>query len=148
MAKSNVRIVTSIEGYKKLKEYIDNYIKEHSGNKDLINLLDKIDLKYESNRQCYLGWNDYNWNQYSNENVELVMNGLFELIDNNYSYRFYRLGRENDDYEEYHFDSTLESEKNLEYPNITREFDDRYICDILHREKQNADLSRDDFDYE
>lgn len=147
MTKSNVRIVTSINGFKKLKEYIDNYIKEHLENKDLTNLLDKIDLKYESNRQCYFGWNDCNWNQYSNENVELVMNGLYKLLDNNYSYRFYRLDREKDDYEEYHFDSTLESEKDLEYPNITREFDDRYICDALHREKQNADLSKEDYDY-
>lgn len=148
MTKSNVRIVTSINGFEKLKEYINNYINEHPENKELMNLLDKIDLKYESNKQCYFGWNEYIWNQYSNENVELVMNGLFELLDNNYSYRFFRLGEDKDDYEEYHFDSTLESEKDLEYPNITRQFDDRYVCDILHREKQNADLSKEDFEYE
>ncbi len=148
MAKSDVRIVTSINGFEKLKEYIDNYIKEHPENNELTNILNKIDLKYESNKQCYFGWNSYNWNQYSNENVELVMNGLYELLDNNYSYRFFRLGENKDDYEEYHFDSTLESEKDLEYPNITRQFDDRYVCDILHREKQNADLSKEDFDYE
>ncbi len=148
MKKSDIRIVTSINGFEKLKEYINNYINEHPENKDLMNLLDKVDLKYESNKQCYFGWNSYNWNQYSNENVELVMNGLYELLDNNYSYRFFRLGENKDDYEEYHFDSTLESEKDLEYPNITRQFDDRYVCDILHREKQNADLSKEDFDYE
>lgn len=146
--KSNVRLVTSINGYKKIKEFIDNYIKEHPKNTNLINLLEKTDLKYESNKQCYLGWNDYNWNTYSNENVELVMNGLFDLIDNNYSYRFFRLGEEIDDYEEYHFTSTRESEKNLEFPNIKREFDDNYIYDILQREKQKADLYKEDLDYE
>lgn len=148
MTKSDVRIVTSINGFEKLKEYINNYIKEHPENKELMNLVDKVDLKYESNKQCYFGWNQYNWNQNSNENVELVMNGLFELLDNNYSYRFYRLGEGKEDYDEYHFDSTLESEQNLEYPNITRQFDDRYVCDILHRQKQNADLIKEDFDYE
>lgn len=148
MTKSDVRIVTSINGLEKLKEYINNYIKEHPYNRELTNILDNPDLKYESNRQCYLGWNNYNWNEYSNENVELVMNGLFELADNNYSYRFYRLGEEKDEYEEYSYNSTLEGEEDLEYPNITRQFDDRYVCDVLHREKQNADLSKEDFDYE
>ena len=148
MTYSNVRIVTSINGFKKLQEYINDYIKEHSGNKQLTNILDNIDLKYESNKQCYFGWNGYNWDEYFNKNVELIMDGLRKLECNNYSYRFYRLGEDKEDYEEYHFDSTLESEKDLEYPYITREFDDRYICDILHREKQNADLSKDDFDYE
>ena len=76
------------------------------------------------------------------------MNGLFELADNNYSYRFYRLGEEKDEYEEYSYNSTLEGEEDLEYPNITRQFDDRYVCDVLHREKQNADLGKEDFDYE
>lgn len=148
MTKSDVRIVTSINGLEILKEYINNYIKEHPNNRELTNILDNPDLKYESNRQCYLGWNNYNWNEYSNANVELVMNGLFELADNNYSYRFYRLGEEKDEYEEYSYNSTLEGEEDLEYPNITRQFDDRYVCDVLHREKQNADLSKEDFDYE
>ena len=40
MTYSNVRIVTSINGFKKLQEYINDYIKEHSGNKQLTNILD------------------------------------------------------------------------------------------------------------
>ncbi len=145
---ANVRIVTSINGYNKIKEYIDNYIKEHPENKNLINLLEKTDLKYENNKQCYFGWNNYNWNEYSNENVELVMNGLYELSDNNYSYRFCKLGEEIENYEEYYFDSTQESEKNLEFPNIKREFDDSYIYNILQIEKQKKDLDKEDLDYE
>lgn len=148
MNKSDVRIVTSINGFEKLKEFINNYIKEHPENKELSNLLDKIDLKYESNKQCYFGWNRYNWDNFHNKSVELIMDGLMELEDNNYSYRFYRLGEDREDYDEHHFDSTIESEKDLEYPNITREFDDRYICDILYREKTNAIESKEDFEYE
>ena len=148
MSYSDVRIVTSINGFKKLQEYINNYIKRNPGNKQLTNILDNVDLKYESNKQCYFGWNRYDWDWYFDESVSIVMAGLIELENNNLSYRFYRLGEDKEDYGESHFDSTLESERDLEYPNITREFDDRYICDILHREKQNADLSKDDFDYE
>lgn len=146
--KSDVRIVTSINGFKKLKEYINTYIKEHPENKELSNILDKLDLKYESNKQCYFGWNEYDWDEYFNKSVELVVNGLMELEDNNYSYRFYRLGEDKEDYDEHHFDSTVKSEQDLEYPNITRTFDDRYVCDILHIERQNADLNKEDFDYE
>ena len=118
MTYSDVRIVTSIDGFTKLQEYINNYIHEHSENKQLTNILDNIDLKYESDTQCYFGWNGYNWDEYFNKNVGLIMDGLRELEFNNYSYRFYRLGEEVDDYEEHYFDSTLESEQDLEYPNI------------------------------
>lgn len=145
---SDIRIVTSINGFNKLKEYINNNIKEHSENKQLINILDNIDLKYESNKQCYFGWNGYNWDEYFNKNVELIMDGLKELENNNYSYRFYRLGEDKEDYEEQHFNSTIESEKNLEYPNITREFDDRHMCDILYMEKSNAMINKEDYEYE
>ena len=148
MSYSDIRIVTSINGFKKLQEYINNYIHEHSENKQLTNILDNIDLKYESNKQCYFGWNGYSWDEYFNKNVELIMDGLRELECNNYSYRFYRLGEDMDDYEEHHFDSTIESEKDLEYPNITRQFDDRYVCDILYMQKSKSIESKEDFEYE
>lgn len=148
MNKSDVRIVTSINGFKKLKEYINTYIKEHPENKELSNILDELDLKYESNKQCYFGWNEYNWDEYFNKSVELVTDGLMELEDNNYSYRFYRLGEDKEDYDEYHFDSTKKDEQDLEYPNITKEFDDRYICDVLHIEKSNSIESKEEIEYE
>ena len=148
MTYSDVRIVTSIDGFTKLQEYINNYIHEHSENKQLTNILDNIDLKYESDTQCYFGWNGYNWDEYFNKNVGLIMDGLRELEFNNYSYRFYRLGEEVDDYEEHYFDSTLESEQDLEYPNITRQFDDKYVCDILYMENSKAIESKEDFEYE
>ena len=148
MTYSDVRIVTSIDGFTKLQEYINNYIHEHSENKQLTNILDNINLKYEGDTQCYFGWNGYNWDDCFNKNVGLIMDGLRELECNNYSYRFYRLGEDMDDYEEHHFDSTLESEQDLEYPNITRQFDDKYVCDILYMEKSKAIESKEDFEYE
>lgn len=138
MAKSDVRIVTSKKGFEVLKNFVENYIKEHSEEKDIINLLEKIDLKYENSKQCYFGWNEMtNWNEYFNKSVGTISNGLMELEEHNYSYRFYRLGEDKEDYEEYHYDATREGEQDLEYPNIIREFDDRYICDIIHRQISN-----------
>lgn len=146
MSKSDVRMVTSINGFNKLKEYIDTYIDVHYENEELENLLNKIDFKYENDKQCYFGWNNYNWNEFEDENIQILDNGILELEDSNYSYRFYRLGKETFDYEEYFFDSNAEGENNLEYPNIIRKFDDDYMINILH--KQNTLEDKEDFDYE
>ena len=138
MAKSSVRIVTSKKGFDVLKEFVDNYIKEHSQEKDIINLLERIDLKYENSKQCYFGWNEMtNWNEYFNKSVCAISDGLMDLQEKDYSFRFYRLGEDKEEYEEYHYDATREGEQDLEYPNIIREFDDRYICDIIHKQKFN-----------
>lgn len=135
MNKSDVRIVTSKSGFEVLKSFVENYIKENSNEKDIKNLLQKIDLKYENSKQCYFGWNEFsNWNEYLNKSVSAIMEGLMELEDNNYSYRFYRMGEDKEDYDEHYFDAEREGEQDLEHPNITRKFDDRYVCDIIHRQ--------------
>lgn len=144
MSKCDVRIVTSKNGFEVLKSFVENYIKENSKENDIKNFLEKFDLKYENNKQCYFGWNELsNWNEYFNKSVRAIMDGLMELEDNNYSYRFYRLGEDKEDYDEHHFDADREGEQDLEYPNITREFDDRYICDIIHRQKQLEESKED-----
>lgn len=139
MSKSDIRIVTSINGFEKLKQFVNSYINKNM-NDDLIkNLLEKCDLQHRSNRQCYFGWNEYKgWEEYTNSSVAAIMEGLRFLEETDYSYRFYRLGEDKEDYDEHHFDSTKEGEQNLEYPNITREFDDRYVVDILYQEKYNT----------
>ena len=136
MTKSDIRIVTSINGFAKLKQFIDSYINKNMDDNSIKNLLEKCDLQHRSNKQCYFGWNEYNnWNEYYNKSVDAIMEGLRFLKDNNYSYRFYRLGEDKEDYDEHHFDSTKEDEQNLDYPNITRQFDDRYMVDIIYRQR-------------
>ncbi len=144
MSKSDVRIVTSKNGFEVLKSFVENYIKENSKENDIRNLLEKFDLKYENSKQCYFGWNELsNWSEYFNKSISAIMDGLRELENNDYSYRFYRLGEDKEDYDEHHFDADREGEQDLEYPNITREFDDRYICDIIHRQKQLEESKED-----
>jgi len=136
MNKSDIRIVTSINGFKMLKQFVNSYINKNMNDASLKNLLEQCDLQYRSDRQCYFGWNGYNnWGNYLNKSAEVIMEGLRFLEQNDYSYRFYRIGEDKEDYDEHHFDSTKEGEQDLEYPNITREFDDRYMCDILHTQK-------------
>ena len=134
--RSDIRILTSVEGFEKLNQFVKSYANKNVNDKSIINLLEKCDLQYRSNKQCYLGWNGYdNWNEYFNKSVAVIMEGLSYLKDNDYSYRFYRLGEDKEDYEEHHFDSTKTNEQNLDYPNITRQFDDRYMVDIIYRQR-------------
>ena len=65
--------------------------------------------------------------------------GLKHLEENDYSYRFARLGEDYDDYEEKYYDSDSEKENYLEFPSVLREFEDEYIMDLL---KVNDNLEK------
>lgn len=136
MSKSDIRIVTSINGFEKLMQFMKSYINKNANDDSIKNLLEQCDLQHRSNKQCYFGWNEYyNWNDYRNKSAEAIMDGLRFLEQNEYSYRFYRLGEDKEDYDEHHFDSKKEGEQDLEYPNITRQFDDSYMYNLFHIQK-------------
>ena len=61
------------------------------------------------------------------------------LEENDYSYRFARLGEDYDDYEEKYYDSDSEKENHLEFPSVLREFEDEYIMDLM---KVNDNLEK------
>ena len=52
--RSNIRIITSKDGYEKLKEFVTNYLKEH--NEDY-NLLEECDIRQKGKNQVNFGWN-------------------------------------------------------------------------------------------
>lgn len=95
--RSDIRIVTSKEGYEKLKEFVTNYLKEH--NEDY-NLLEECDIRQEGKNQVYFGWNYLKWYEGSYKEVDAIMEGLNYLGENEYSYRYSRIGESYDDYEE------------------------------------------------
>lgn len=146
MAKSDVRIVTSMEGYKMLQQFIKSCINKNENDISIKNLLDDC-FKHQNHKQCYFGWNEYsNWDGFRDKNSELIMEGLRFLEDNGYSYRYYRLGEDKEDYDEHHFDSEKKGEQDLEYPNIIRKFDDRYIVDILYTQKSRELQDKEDLE--
>ena len=59
------------------------------------------------------------------------MSGLDYLEENNYSYRYARIGENYDDYEEKYFESDEEEEQDLEYPSMTRYFEDEWIVNQM-----------------
>ena len=134
--RSDIRIVTSKEGYEKLKEFVTNYLKEH--NEDY-NLLEECDIRQEGKNQVYFGWNYLKWYEGSYKEVDAIMEGLNYLGENEYSYRYSRIGESYDDYEEQYYDGNKEKENYLEYPNFIREFDDEYVLNLI-RDKQEMKL--------
>lgn len=126
--RSDIRIVTSIDGYEKLKEFVKKYLEEH--NEDY-NLLEKCDIKQEGKKQIYFGWNSVKWYENDYDDVDAIMEGLNYLGENEYSYRYSRIGESYDDYEEQYYDGNKEKENYLEYPNLIREFDDEYILSLI-----------------
>lgn len=118
--RSDVRIVTTIEGYKKLNEFVKNYIKDT--NED--NLLEDCDIKRKNDEVIYFGWDWVKWYENCNTDVDAIMKGLEHLKRNDYSYRYARLGEDYEDYEEQFFDSNRESEPKLDSLYFIREIDD------------------------
>ena len=142
--RSDVRIVTSKNGFEKLKEFVENYLKEK--NEDY-NLLKECDIKKEGNNQCYFGWNWIKWYENDYAEIDAIMEGLNHLGEEEYSYRYMRIGEDREDYDEQYYDGDKESEQDLEYPNLIREFDDEYVYDLIKDEQTNElEENKEDID--
>lgn len=132
--RSDVRIVTSKKGFKVLDDYVKKYLREHDKNRNW-NLLKRPDIKKESPYTTYIGWNCLKWYEYSDYvDVDAIMTGLAYLKENDYSYRYSRIGENYDDYAEEYYESNNEEEQDLTFPSVIREFDDDYVFEDLERE--------------
>lgn len=134
--RSDIRIITSKDGFEKLKEFIKEYLKD---NKEDYNLLEECDIKEEGKEQCYFGWNYVKWYEHSYPEVIAIMEGLNHLGENEYSYRYMRIGESYDDIEEQSYDGKKDENIYLEYPNMLREFDDNYIIESIKENQIESD---------
>lgn len=132
--RSDVRIIVSKNGYEELKKYVDNNLPVEEKK---YNLLENTDLKLFKDDQVLLGWNSVKWYEYSDfKEVDSIMNGLKDLQEKEYSYRFARIGEQMDDIEERYVDGNNDSNIYLEYPAIDRYFyDDHFIIESEKEEE-------------
>ena len=72
-----------------------------------------------------------------------VNNVLDYLKENDYSYRYSRIGENYDDYDEEYYESNREEEQDLTFPSVIREFDDDYIFQELDYQ---SNLRKDDME--
>jgi len=141
--RSDVRIVTSQEGFEKLEEFVKEYLKEYN---EQNNLLDDCDIKQVGKKQCYFGWNYIKWYD-GYHDVDAIMEGLEYLSENEYSYRYMIIGESYDDIEEKFYDGVKDEKIYLEYPNIIREFDDDYVLkSIQGKQLDNIEQDKDEID--
>lgn len=141
--RSDVRIVASKKAFDRLNEIINNKIE----GTNVDNLLDYCDVKNIGNEVCYFGWNDIKWYQNCEgyEDIDAVENALEQLIDEDLSYHFARIGENIEDYDERSNDGDFDDMLNnsyLPYPYITRYFDDEYIDEkiehVNYKAKENG----------
>lgn len=135
--RSDVRILTSKKGFAELNKYVNNYLKD----KNEYNLMENIQYKKENDFCCCFGWNWVKWYENSYDSVTAIMDGLDHLKENEYSYRYARIGENYDDYDEHYYESEKEEEQDLEFPTVIREFDDDYVSASI--EKCNSDIELD-----
>jgi len=142
--RSDIRIITSKDGFERLKEFIKGYLKD---NKEDYNLLEECDIKEEGKEQCYFGWNYVKWYEHDYPEVIAIMEGLNHLGENEYSYRYMRIGESYDDIEEQSYDGEKDENIYLEYPNMLREFDDNYIIEsIKENQIENEEKNKEEID--
>ena len=137
--RSDVRIVTSKKGFKELTKFVNDYMKD----KNEYNLLDNIQHKTDNKYSCYFGWDYVKWYQESYDGVIAIMKGLEHLKDNNYSYRYSRIGENYDDYDEHYFESDIEEEQDLEYPSFIRGFDDDYVRENMKKIDKQMEIQNE-----
>lgn len=134
--RSEVRIITTKEGYEKLKLYVKEYIENKVKPEERYNLLENCDIEEKDDKMCYLGWNYIKWYDNCFPEVDAIEDGLNKLEEDDISYRFARIGEDYDDIEEKNYDSSKENDF-IEYPDIIRQFNDEYILDMIHNVEQS-----------
>jgi hypothetical protein len=135
---SDVRILTTKKGYNELNKFVNEYMQKL--NHEECNLMKNLDIKEENKFEIYFGWNEVKWYEGIYSNVDAIMNGLSDLEDKDYSFRYARLGERYDDYDESCYESDTE-EQELEYPCLLRKFDDDYTIDCLITNDIDEDLT-------
>lgn len=141
--RSDVRIVTTKKGFNELKKFTDKYLKDRKYTYG--NLLDNLEINRETKYSKYFGWNSIKWYEgiEGYDDIDAIMDGLNHLAENNYSYRYARIGESYDDYEQLDYESDIESEQDLEYPSINRGFDDNYIFQMFDLQKKNKNIEQE-----
>lgn len=139
--RSDVRIITTKKGFNELKKFVNKYEKEKNVK---YSLLDNLDVNVDNNFEKYIGWNSLKWYEDIDgyECVNAIMKGLDHLEEDNYSYRYARIGENYDDYDESYFESSKEEERMLEFPSVIREFDDNYTKLLL--EENQKEISKNE----
>lgn len=138
--RSDVRIITTKDGYKELRKYINEYLKVNNISEErYFNIINSPDIKIQNNKEICIGWNDIKWYWYPD--IDAINYSLNKLEENKYSYRFSRMGESLNDIEERCFTSEKnKKEAELDFPAIERYFDDEYLREKIEVDKEKEEV--------
>lgn len=94
-----------------------------------------MDVVHRIKDAIYFGWNDIKCYE-TYDGVFPIMSGLKNLQENQYSYRYMRIGEDYGDVDECFFDGKNDENIDLEYPSMIRRFDDKYVFRCMNRSKE------------
>lgn len=140
--RSDVRISTTKKGYKELRNFVADYLKNHKrqDGTEYPNLLDMVDIQEENSRQVYLGWNNLKWYDDDFIDVQAIMKGLDYLENHDLSFSYARMGESYGDYDrKFNDGKDIEEGNYLEGPSINWSFDDDYTEYLMHENDKNKD---------
>lgn len=132
--RTDVRFITTKQGYNELKKYIKENSEKDKGLEDLLEYLD-MDKRVKD--LVVLGWNNLR-----GDGVDSIIKFTSELYNKDISFRYYGLGEEITDIEEISHTSKTDEIKYIPYPSIIREFDDNYLNRELKCYAQNYDKEK------
>lgn len=121
--RTEVRFITTKEGYNTMKKYINENSENNHGLEDL---LEDVDMEKKVKDLVVLGWDSLR-----GDGVEALNEITLDLYDKDISYRYFSLGENIQDIEESSHTSKKDKNKFIPYICITREFDDKYLTQEL-----------------
>lgn len=115
--KSDLRVITTKEGFKVLNDFVTK-----KNDKLGFNIIEKLNINKEFKNLVYIGWNRLNGTA-----TDIIEESLYELEDNDISFRYCCIGENLDDIQEKQY--TSEKDENLHIPSISyiRDFDEEYM---------------------
>lgn len=104
-----------------------NNLTEKINNETIQDIIKSADINKSYGDIFYIGWN------YIDEpTAELIENSMFELEEQDISYRLTIIGEYDEEIEEYHHTSLNDEEKSIPYPSVIRTFDEKDMEEQLN----------------
>lgn len=104
-----------------------NNLTEKINNETMKDIIKSADINKTYGDIVYIGW------EYIDEpTAELIENSMYELEEQDLSYRLTIIGEYDEEIEEYHHTSLNDEEKNIPYPSVIRSFDEKDMEEQLN----------------
>jgi len=128
MYRSDFRLVTTTKGLEIIKKECNDDV--------LLGIIDNAVINKSAGDIVYLGWNRLN-----NDIVKSINNLLYELEEQDITYKTAIMGENFDDVSTYEYLASTDENKDIPTPNIDRKFNESEINNTLQQIAEKSKLS-------